>query len=141
MKKIFTAMILVLTLGILSGCSLGTSAPENTSPAPYGYEALTGCWVGENEGLVGAIQFFSDGAYVMKTSTGYRISTDTGMYYTEQDGTIRMDLSSNTAKIGTYELSEKTLIITFEKDKVQRFTRFEKNINYVDFKLKEENVY
>lgn len=138
MKKIVTAVVLVLTLGIFSGCSLGASAPENTSPAPYGYEALTGCWVGETEGLVNAIQFFSDGTYVKKTSTGSQLNTSAGMYYTEKDGTIRMNNPALTStRIGTYELSEKTLIITFEKDAVQRFTRFEKNINYVDFKLKE----
>lgn len=122
MKKIAVIITFVLVLTMFAGCSSGGSTGGY---APYGYESLAGCWVIEEENSVYAIQFFSDGTFVQK-ATGS--SKHSGTYFTEKDGTIKMD-----NMIGNYELSGNTLHLTLGTEPFQRFTRFDKNINFVEF--------
>lgn len=133
MKKTIILLTAVLLAAALSGC-VG-KAGANDEYGPCGYEALTGCWVMEDEeGLRYCLQFFSNGkvyAYSEQKgneSTGgnYFSKHDDFSYYTEADGTLLLG-----GNVTDYERSGDVLKIRVDDETTQVFKLFDKNISHI----------
>lgn len=129
MKKIITLIVsAICAVTVLSGCS---QKSVQESYAPYGYEALTGCWVSEYEedgrNCCDGIQFFSDGKCILRYTQDNFKRCDSLFYeyYTEKDGIIRVG-----EKMFHYSLTNDTLTLTNEEE-TREYKLWDKDINYL----------
>lgn len=130
MRKILCVVVVVVCmLFAFSACTESSEKPLNRN------QELVGCWVTKSsDGLIGGIQFFSDGTFYEEYQTGERYDSgefawtrDVGTFCAEFDGT----LIKNSKNIFDYKLENNRLII-FKGEKTQEFTKWDKNISHIE---------
>lgn len=123
MKRILCVVIVICMLFVLSACTENSEGTQNRN------QELVGCWVTKSsDGLIGGIQFFSDGTYFEKYLTSEsNWNINDGSFCAEFDGTFKRDSSW----IFDYKLENNKLIIS-DSEETQEFTKWDKNISHIE---------